>query len=106
MSTRNLVLPGLTALTAGLIVFVLQGCGDAGRIDTACRSNADCAPTELCATGLCENGLGLCDERPTMCPNTDSPVCGCDGQTYQNDCFAAMAGVRIAITGPCIPASS
>ncbi|TFH31661.1 MAG: hypothetical protein E4H00_03050, partial [Myxococcales bacterium] len=44
--------------------------------------------------------------RPTMCPDTDSPVCGCDGQTYQNVCFADMAGVRLAITGPCAPEPS
>jgi len=29
-------------------------------------------------------------------------VCGCDGQTYQNTCFADMAGVRLSRTGPCI----
>ena len=106
MLTRILVFLGLPALVAGLSVFLLQGCGDAGSIDTACRSNDDCAPTELCATGLCEGGVGVCNERPTMCPDTDSPVCGCDGQTYQNACFADMAGVRLAVTGPCIPAPS
>lgn len=104
MSTRILAFPGPLTLAAGLIVFLLQGCGDAGRIDTACRSNDDCAATELCATGLCEGGIGVCTERPTMCPDTDSPVCGCDGQTYQNTCFADMAGVRLARTGPCLPA--
>ena len=106
MSTRILVFPGPLALAAGLIVFLLQGCGDAGRIDTACGSNDDCAATELCATGLCDGGLGVCTERPAMCPDTDSPVCGCDDQTYQNVCFADMAGVRLAHTGPCIPAPS
>ena len=106
MPTRILVFLGLLALAAGLIVSLLQGCGDAGRIDPACQSNDDCAATELCATGLCEGGLGVCTERPTMCPDTDSPVCGCDDQTYQNVCFADMAGVRLAHTGPCIPAPS
>ena len=103
MSTRIFVFLGLPALATGLFVLVLQGCGDAGRIDEACQSNDDCAATELCATGLCEGGLGVCAERPTICPDTDSPVCGCDGQTYQNDCFSDMAGVRIARTGPCGP---
>jgi hypothetical protein len=106
MSTRILVFLGLLAPAAGLIVFLMHGCGDADGIEAACRSNDDCAATELCATGLCEGGLGVCNERPTMCPDTDSPVCGCDGQTYQNGCFADMAGVRLARTGPCIPASS
>lgn len=87
---------------AGLAVLVL-GCGDAGSIDTACRSNADCAATELCATGICENGIGTCVERPTTCPDSDAPVCGCDGETYQNTCFADMAGVRLARQGACFP---
>ncbi len=78
------------------------GCNDSNDIDDACTSNADCADTELCATGLCEGGLGVCTERPTMCPDTESPVCGCDGVTYENDCFATMDGVRLARTGPCL----
>lgn len=85
-------------------VLLLAGCGgqDAGRIDTACRSNADCAPTELCATGLCENGVGVCQERPVVCDESVvDEVCGCDGQTYQNDCFASLNGIRLARTGPC-----
>lgn len=106
MSTRILVFPGQLACAVGLIVLLLQGCADSDSIDAACRSNSDCAATELCATGLCEGGLGVCTERPTMCPDTDSPVCGCDGQTYQNVCFADMAGVRLAITGPCAPEPS
>jgi NAD(P)-dependent dehydrogenase (short-subunit alcohol dehydrogenase family) len=104
MSMRTLVFIGLLALVVGVLFFFLQGCGDAGRIDTACQSNSDCAATELCATGLCEGGLGVCTDRPTTCPDTDDPVCGCDDETYQNRCFADMAGVRLARTGPCIPA--
>lgn len=84
----------------GLLAFAL-GCGDSNSIDSACRSNADCAETEICATGICEGGIGICNARPTSCPDTDSPVCGCDGVTYQNTCFATIAGVRIAITLPC-----
>jgi hypothetical protein len=84
----------------GLLTLAL-GCGDGNSIDEACRSNADCAETEICATGICEGGVGICNERPTSCPDTDSPVCGCDGVTYQNTCFATMAGIRIAITLPC-----
>jgi hypothetical protein len=90
-------------LIASCAMVVLSSCDSgAGRIDTACRSNADCADTQLCATGSCEGGLGSCVERPTDCPDTDNPVCGCDGRTYQNDCFADLAGVRLAQTGACV----
>lgn len=74
----------------------------AGRIDTACQSNADCGADELCGTGLCEGGIGVCIPRPTMCSDTDEPVCGCDGLTYQNVCFAELAGVRISTAQPCV----
>jgi hypothetical protein len=84
-----------------LLTFLLACDGGAGRIDQACQSNADCASSELCATGLCEGGLGACIERPTTCEDVDSPVCGCDGRTYQTDCFATRAGVRLATNQPC-----
>ena len=96
-----------TPLLALAFALVASGCGDnrtgnnAGRIDAACTSNAECLETELCATGLCEGGLGTCRPRPTECDDVTSFVCGCDGRTYQNTCFAEQAGVRLAQTGAC-----
>lgn len=93
---------GLNFIASVLLVVAACGGQDTGRIDTACRSNIECAPSELCATGLCENGLGVCQERPVMCDdNVVNEVCGCDGETYQNDCFASLNGIRLAKTGPC-----
>ena len=89
--------------TAPCLVLLLVACDtSAGRIDEACRSNTDCASTELCATGLCEGGIGVCIERPVMCDDVNNPVCGCDGKTYQSDCLADMAGVRLATNQPCV----
>lgn len=44
---------------------------------------------------------GVCVDIPDVCPLIYDPVCGCDGETYSNDCFRQMAQVAKDHDGAC-----
>lgn len=74
--------------------------------DTACTSNTDCDPDQLCyfveAASCGEVAAGLCFPFPLGCEGVEpSPVCGCDGQTYESQCAADLAGVAVREDGEC-----
>lgn len=45
--------------------------------------------------------LGTCRPRPQRCATIHKSVCGCDGKTYSNACFAAAKGVSVAKNAAC-----
>lgn len=69
---------------------------------SSCGSNAACSEDYYCSkkTGDC-TGVGTCSRRPVICAAYVDPVCGCDGRTYPNDCYAAAVGVNVEHAGAC-----
>jgi hypothetical protein len=45
--------------------------------------------------------IDLSKKKDGMCYEIYQPVCGCNGQTYSNDCFASAAGVKTWTKGAC-----
>jgi hypothetical protein len=50
--------------------------------------------------------VGMCQQRPQVCPLYLAPVCGCDDRTYGNGCQAAAAGVDVQYAGACTAVTS
>jgi len=83
-----------------------------GQVDEGCQQancggfmGLACPADEFCLfpAGTCgaNDMMGVCSQLPGACPGIYSPVCGCDMQTYSNDCEATANGTSILHTGPC-----
>lgn len=78
-------------------LFAYAGCermpgGDCGGLlGTVCRPDEWCDFAEPHRCGGGDEG-GVCQPRPTACPDVITPVCACDGTIYDNGCLANASG--------------
>ncbi|MBX7098060.1 MAG: hypothetical protein K1X89_10130 [Myxococcaceae bacterium] len=96
-------------------VLVLGACGprdilvaqadmpDGGRPmhDEPCTLDSECRPMDYCERSDCTAVSGRCRPRPLFCDGAASPVCGCNGVTYWNDCVRRAAGQSLSGDGEC-----
>lgn len=69
-----------------------------------CIYDSECGTGYFCKKDICNcQGFGVCAPKSTggICLQVWIPVCGCDGRTYSNSCFAGLANVNIAYQGEC-----
>jgi hypothetical protein len=73
---------------------------DVWALPLKCEASSDCNSGYYCERAKCAR-YGKCMVVPSSCPDTDAPVCGCDGVTYGNDCKRKMGLASIRKAGIC-----
>jgi len=73
------------------------------------NNGQNCAESDQCGSGnYCHKDLGMCfaegicEPKPQECPEIYFPVCGCDDNTYDNDCMANVGRTNAFYSLPCL----
>jgi hypothetical protein len=75
--------------------------GGGGGPGVRCTISDDCPNGSFCEKPDCNAAAGTCEPFPAVCSDDLSPVCGCDGITYFNDCFRRGGGAASARNDEC-----
>ena len=76
-----------------------DSCGTRGR-PMDCVSGLFCQREPAANCGRAD-APGTCQPTPTICTRIYKPVCGCDGNTFSNECEAHAAEISVDHDGPC-----
>jgi len=97
------------ASAVGVSVASSYACGEAA---TCTLGGNECGNGDFCsvddgqcllkAAGISGDYSGTCRPRREVCSKSESPVCGCDGNTYENASCAKAEGVNVAANIPCL----
>jgi len=96
-----------SAAAAGVNVLTEGSCADAEAETCTFPGGDECGDDQYCAieAGKCalrSMQSGTCASKGTRaCPMIFAQVCGCDNNTYDNDCLAGAVGVNVIAEGPC-----
>lgn len=93
-----LIAPAMLGARGCQIGVVGSECG--GLRGEQCEAGQFCSFEIDAACGAADQ-TGTCEAIPEVCTEEFAPVCGCDGQTHSNTCFASAAGVSVASEGEC-----
>jgi hypothetical protein len=76
----------------------MQTCGGLAGKTCAKGEYCDFPQSTMCGSG---DQTGICMLLPSVCTQELNQVCGCDGKTYDNPCYAHVAGTSIRASGAC-----